>query len=94
MKTLKAGVIASGVAIDKASRLLGSERSLIKRLGIGRHNIRYWKFNTLLPYDKAIAIHIITNGKVTLDELRPDLKSLNKKITIATSGAAVTINKY
>jgi len=85
VKTLKSGIIASGKAIDKASKLLGSEIILARQLGVSRHNVHYWKFNTLLPYDKAVAIHIITNGKISLDELRPDLKLLNKKITITTS---------
>lgn len=94
MKTLKAGVIASGIAIDKASRLLGSARILARQLGVSRHNIRYWRFNTLLPYDKAVAIHVITKGRVSLDELRPDLKLLNRKITITIGGTATAASKY
>ena len=79
MKTLRTGIIASANAIEKASRILGSERTLAELLDVSRSNIRYWRFNTLLPYDKAMTICVITGGKVTLDELRPDLKSLNRK---------------
>ena len=86
MKTLKAGVIVSAIAIDKAAKIVGSERILAELLGVSRQNIRYWKFNTLLPYDKAILICDITKGKVSLDELRPDLKSLNRKILILFEG--------
>lgn len=94
MKTFRKGIITSALAIDKASKLVGSDRRLARQIDVSSQSILYWKFNTLLPYDKAVAIHIITNGKVSLDELRPDLKLLNKKITIVTSDDVAIANKY
>ena len=66
-------------AIFKAEKIFGSERALATALGVNRQNITYWKFNALLPYDKAMAIYVATDGRVDINELRSDCKDLTKR---------------
>jgi hypothetical protein len=77
-------------AIIKADRLIGSENALAKIIDVNRQNINYWKSSHgLPPYDKAVKICVATKGKVTLYELRPDLKSLTDdwiKLILEQSG--------
>lgn len=68
-------------AIIRAGRIIGSGNALAKKIGVTRQSINYWKSPLgFPPYDKAAAIYVVTNGQVSLDELRPDLKSLNDNL--------------
>lgn len=63
----------SGAAIRKAEKLMKSEVNLANKINTKKQNVNNWKLNTLIPLEKAMAVHIATMGKVTLKELRPDL---------------------
>lgn len=80
MKGFRGAIITSAEAINKAAKIVGSEKALAAKIGVNRQNLNYWKFNTLLPYDKAAAIYVITDGMVGIDELRPDQQRLTKKL--------------
>ena len=71
-------IIISRNAIEKAAKIIGSETALAKKIGVSKQRLNYWK-NALMPYDMAIAIYLITEGKVDIDELRPDKRFLTKK---------------
>lgn len=65
----------------KAIRLYDSTQSLAKKIGITKQRLNYWKSSTaLMPYDIAIKIFIVTDGRVSLYELRPDLAGMTKKL--------------
>ena len=72
-------IIISRNAIEKAGRIIGSETALAKKIGISKQRLNAWK-NSLMPYDMAIAIYLITDGKVDIDELRPDKRFLTKRL--------------
>ncbi len=80
MKTFKGSIAISAAALLKAAKIIGSERMLAAKIGVSRQNIQYWRAGALLPYNKAVETSMATNGKVGLDDLRPDLKDLNKKL--------------
>ena len=73
MKVTKGTILTSATAINEAIKIIGSERALAKAIGVYRQSIRYWRNNALLPCDKALKIFRATEGKVKLNELRPDL---------------------
>jgi DNA-binding transcriptional regulator YdaS (Cro superfamily) len=79
MKRPKGAIIESADAIVKAAKIFGTEKALAEKIGVSRERLFYWKINTLLPYDKAVSIYIVTDGQVDINELRPDLRRLTKK---------------
>lgn len=81
--TFKGILAISAIGLNKAATIVGSERILAKKISAHRQNFRYWRLEGLIPYDKAIEIVFATDGKVRLNELRPDLKELNKRLDIA-----------
>ena len=82
MRTFKGTITISAIGLSKAAKILGSERILAEKIDVSRQSIQYWKADGLVPYNKALETSIATDGKVSLDELRPDLKSLNRKAGI------------
>jgi DNA-binding transcriptional regulator YdaS (Cro superfamily) len=89
MEILDGYIEISVRALIKATRLFGSEHALAKKLGVSRQSVNHWKMsNKPIPYDKALKIYIATEGRVELDELRPDLKNEIKK------GEMLTLKKY
>ena len=67
-------------ALQQAIKIAGSERLLAKSIGVPQSRIQYWKsLAKQIPYDKAIAIHLATDGEIDICQLRPDLKNLTKK---------------
>lgn len=74
MEVLKGILLISANAIMRAAKIVGSEKILAKKIGVSRQLLNYWKHNTLLPFDMALAICLVTKGVVALHELRPDLK--------------------
>jgi len=78
MTMLKGAIIISGNAIVRAAKIVGSEKILAAKIGVSRQILNYWKFHTLLPCDVAIRICIVTNGEISIYELRPDLKGVMK----------------
>ncbi len=78
MSRARGTILDIAAAIDKAAKAIGSEKALAAKIGVSRQRLNYWKLNTKLPYDKAVAIYVATEGLVELTELRPDLKSLTR----------------
>jgi len=75
------GVMAhSVIGIRKAEKMFGSEKALAEKIGVDRQRLSYWKTVTLIPYEFAVEIFMVTGGKVTLDELRVDRKKTNDAI--------------
>jgi len=68
-------------ALMKAVRLCGSTQKLAEKIDITKQMLNYWKTkNSLMPYDMAVKIFIVTDGRVSLHELRPDLTVMTKKL--------------
>jgi DNA-binding transcriptional regulator YdaS (Cro superfamily) len=79
MKKLKKIITLSNKTLAKAEQLYGSATALAEKIGVSKQVFSYWRSGkTLLPYEKAIEIFIITNGKISLYDLRSDLASLTK----------------
>jgi len=77
MDGLKKDIKHSNKALAKAERLYGCASSLAKKIGVSKQCYRYWRTKkTLLPLEKAMRIFIVTKGKISLYDLRPDLKFL------------------
>lgn len=68
--------------IERAVKIVGSEAILAAMIGVRRQKLNYWKLNASLPYEMAIAICIATDGKVGIDELRPDKKDFTMKLVM------------
>ena len=85
MKVPQSYILISTEAILKAERMFGSEKALAKAIGVSRQCLSYWKYNTLLPYDIALLIYVVTKGEVDIDELRPDRKGLINKAYVLKS---------
>ena len=67
-------------ALMKAVRLCGSTQDLAKKIGITKQHLNYWKSgSSLIPYDIAARIFIITKGQASIYELRPDLTDVTKE---------------
>jgi len=73
MKEYRGTVAVCVSAIDKASKIFGSEMALAAALGVSRQILNYWKHNMAIPFDKAFRICVLTHGKVKLNELCPGL---------------------
>lgn len=67
----------SSRAIIRAERMLGSGTKLARAADSTRQNVNNWKIRSLIPYEKAALIFVATRGKVTLYDLRPDLKKVS-----------------
>ncbi|CAL7962439.1 conserved hypothetical protein [Gammaproteobacteria bacterium] len=68
------------VAIRKAERIVGSATKLVQRLGVSRQRFNYWKQSGEVPYEIAVQIYVITDGKVTIEELCPKFRFLTKQM--------------
>lgn len=80
MNKIKTAIKCSNKALAQAERLYGSASALAKRIGVSKQCFRYWRSGkTLLPYEQAVKIFIITRGKVSLYDLRPDLSWLTEE---------------
>ena len=67
-------------ALAEAISIVGTERLLAKKIGVPQSRIQYWKNSAkFIPYDKAIAIYLATNGRVSAESLCPDKSKLTKK---------------
>jgi DNA-binding transcriptional regulator YdaS (Cro superfamily) len=90
MKEPIGALIISRNAIIKAAKIVGSEKILAERIRVSRQILNYWKHNTLLPYDKAIEICLVTRGEVSIYELRPDFKNKMKEFMLMMSKTTQT----
>lgn len=68
----------SSAAICRAEKIMRSETNLAAKINTTKQNLNYWKSHSLIPYEKAVEIHVVTYGLVNVNELRPDLKYLTK----------------
>lgn len=60
--------------IDRAARELGSQRALADALGVTKAAVWQWKDpDRKTPAEHCPAIEQLTHGKVTCEELRPDV---------------------
>jgi len=73
MKKLNEVIVRSAKAINKAEKMLGSEKALAKKIGATKQKLDCWKSHALLPHDKIMRTYIATNGAISLNELRPNL---------------------
>jgi DNA-binding transcriptional regulator YdaS (Cro superfamily) len=80
MRAFQTAITESAKAIIKAAEIIGSEKLLAEKLGMRRQKLNYWKLYALIPYDVAVRTCVITDGKVSVDELRPDLKALTREM--------------
>lgn len=70
------------LALIKAIRCMGTEKTIAKALGVTRQNINYWKNHALsIPYRHVLEIERLTKGAVTRYELAPHEKKLNKYVS-------------
>ena len=61
-------------AVKKAISLLGNQAKLAKEISLSQSTISKWTHGKRLPTGKnARAIEIATGGRVTREELRPDI---------------------
>lgn len=80
MTKLKKAIKCSNKALTKAEELCGSASALAKKIGVSKQCFNHWRSGkTLLPYDKAVSVFIITGGRVSLYDLRPDLSLLTRE---------------
>jgi DNA-binding transcriptional regulator YdaS (Cro superfamily) len=81
MKILAEFVERGKRGLIKATRLYGSTQNLAKKIGISKQYLNYWKTkNSLIPYEIAVKIFVVTEGQVSINELRPDLRNMTKKL--------------
>jgi DNA-binding transcriptional regulator YdaS (Cro superfamily) len=59
-------------ALARACQLVGGQAQLAQMLGIKRQAIHGWIADGRVPADRALQIQRITQGQVTVGELRPD----------------------
>jgi DNA-binding transcriptional regulator YdaS (Cro superfamily) len=61
--------------IERAARILGSERELAKRLGVTKGAVNQWKLEgRRVPADHCPEIEYLTQGRVRCEQLRPDIR--------------------
>lgn len=64
-------------AMIKAKGIFGSQTRLAERLGVSQRSVSGWEQGTTqVPAEKAMLIERVTDGQVTLSDLRPDLSRL------------------
>lgn len=59
--------------LDIAIQFLGSQAALAKRLGIVQSAVANWRARSSVPAEYCPAIEAATDGKVTCEQLRPDV---------------------
>jgi len=59
--------------IERAVSLVGGQSALARIIGIKPQSVRHWVVSGLVPPRRVIAIEEATGGKVTRQELRPDI---------------------
>ncbi|EKD45292.1 MAG: hypothetical protein ACD_69C00353G0003 [uncultured bacterium] len=83
MRMFKRAIVDNIEAINRASKIVGSEKALAEIVGVSRQRLNYWKLNGLLPCNIAMDIYVATGGQVGMHELCPDLKlTVQKFITL------------
>ena len=62
--------------LEKSVRLCGGQAGLARRIGTKQQNVAYWlnKARKGVPAEMAAAIEDAVGGRVTRQELRPDVK--------------------
>jgi DNA-binding transcriptional regulator YdaS (Cro superfamily) len=61
--------------IDIAAALLGSQQALATALGVTRAAVSQWKDpDRRVPAEHCLVIQRLTGGKVTCQQLRPDME--------------------
>lgn len=64
-------------AMTKAKDIFGSQTQLAERLGVSQRSVSGWEQGTtVVPAEQAMRIERLTEGAVTLTDLRPDLSRL------------------
>lgn len=59
--------------LNRAVQIVGSQAALARMIGKSQGHIAVWKSRGRVPAEVVIPIEIATAGKVTREELRPDL---------------------
>lgn len=60
-------------ALDRATALCGSQSALAALIGVRQSHISMWKKRGSIPAEYCPRIERATGGRVTCEELRPDL---------------------
>jgi len=64
--------------LNKAITILGSQSKLATSIGVTQACVSKWASREMLiPLEQAFKIQQATNGKVTINDLRPDFKGLS-----------------
>jgi DNA-binding transcriptional regulator YdaS (Cro superfamily) len=63
-------------ALELAAAVVGSKGLLCEKLGVSRQAIAAWR-KRQIPLKRALQIIDLSNGAVTLSDLRPDFEGVN-----------------
>jgi DNA-binding transcriptional regulator YdaS (Cro superfamily) len=63
----------SNDALDRAIEIVGSQQALADGLNIKSPSISGWRQSGKVPVERCAAIEAATGGRVTRNELRPDV---------------------
>lgn len=61
------------LGVQKAVDLAGGQTALAKLMGVKQGHVWKWLRMEQIPAERAIQMELATNGRVTRQELRPDL---------------------
>jgi len=68
-------------ALKQAIQYFGSEYTLGKAIGVTQQQVSYWvRLGTRIKYETAWRIVVATKGRIAIDALRSDLKTLNEQV--------------
>ena len=72
-------------ALMAAIRYYQSERALARALGVTQPTVQYWKRIGQIPFDQAMRLVVLTQGAISLTQLRPDMTNVLTDYTRLTS---------
>jgi DNA-binding transcriptional regulator YdaS (Cro superfamily) len=64
---------AAIAALERAAKIVGSAKDLVKVIGVSRRTYYHWRSTGIIPPDKCKSIEVATGGKILASTLRPDL---------------------
>lgn len=59
--------------LDRAIKSVGSGAELARRLGVVPMTVTQWRRRGRVPAERCAAIEMLTDGRVTRHDLRPDV---------------------
>jgi DNA-binding transcriptional regulator YdaS (Cro superfamily) len=64
---------AVNVGVQKAADLVGGQTALANLCGVKQAHVWKWLRMERIPAERAIQIELVTEGRVTRQDLRPDI---------------------